>query len=178
MKNNRWRLLPLVIFAGLAVFLWRGLSLEPQKLPAAQLGKNLPSFELPTLGDERERFTESLFSGKTVLLNVWASWCSSCTDEQAFLMQLAGQGMPIFGLNYRDNTVQAKRWLDVWGNPYQSVGEDPAGSLALDLGVYGTPETFLIDAQGIIRYRHVGVLDEQSWKKEFLPRIEQLEKKS
>jgi cytochrome c biogenesis protein CcmG/thiol:disulfide interchange protein DsbE len=174
MKTLYWRLLPLIVFTLLVGFFWRGLSLEPQKLPSVQLGKPLPDFKLPMLGEEKI-FRTSSMQGRVTLLNVWASWCSACVDEQVFLMRLSRESVPIYGLNYKDNTENARRWLSDWGNPYQAIGEDRDGIVAIDLGVYGAPETFLIDKQGIIRYRHVGVLDEATWKSDFLPRIKQLE---
>ncbi|KTC81330.1 DsbE family thiol:disulfide interchange protein [Legionella brunensis] len=168
-----WRLFPLIIFAALVVFLWRGLSLEPQTLPSAQIGKLLPDFQLTTLGNE-QLLTPEIFRGQVVLLNVWASWCSACVEEQVFLMRLSREGVPIYGLNYKDDTNNAKRWLNEWGNPYRAIGEDHEGKLAIDLGVYGAPETFLIDKKGVIRYRHVGILDEKAWSAEFLPQMKLL----
>lgn len=174
MKTSYWRLLPLAFFAVLVLFLWRGLSLEPQKLPSVQLGKPLVDFQLPGLGDT-QLFTPRIMQGQIALLNVWASWCAACIEEQVFMMQLAREGMPIYGLNYKDTTENAQSWLKEWGNPYQAIGEDKEGKVAIDLGVYGTPETFLIDRKGIIRYKHIGILDEKSWEKDFLPRIRQLQ---
>lgn len=174
MKTLHWRLLPLAIFVVLVIFLWRGLSLDPQKLPSAQLGKALPQFQLPLLG-ENKLFNLKDMQGQVVLLNVWASWCAACVEEQVFLMKLARETVPIYGLNYKDNTENAQQWLKEWGNPYQAIAEDKEGRVAIDLGVYGAPETFLIDKKGVIRFRHVGVLDESSWTTDFLPRIKQLQ---
>lgn len=177
MKTLYWRLLPLAVFVLLIFFFWRGLSLEPQKLPSVQLGKPLPDFKLPALGSEKT-FTSKAMQGRIVLLNVWASWCGSCAEEQKFLMQLSRGDVPIYGLNYKDKTENASRWLDEWGNPYQAIGEDREGKVAIDLGVYGTPETFLIDQAGIIRYRYAGILNEKVWQTDFLPRIQQLQAKA
>ncbi|MBA3536349.1 MAG: DsbE family thiol:disulfide interchange protein [Tatlockia sp.] len=174
MKTLYWRLIPLVIFASLGFFFWRGLSLDPQRLPSTQLGKSLPDFKLQMLGDKKF-FTPAAMHGKVVLLNVWASWCAACVDEQVFLMKLSRESVPIYGLNYKDKTENASRWLSEWGNPYLGIGEDKEGKVAIDLGVYGAPETFLIDKQGIIRYRHVGGINENIWKTDFLPRIQQLQ---
>ncbi|WP_019216519.1 DsbE family thiol:disulfide interchange protein [Legionella tunisiensis] len=168
MKALYWRLIPLVVFVLLVVFLWRGLGLEPQNLPSVQIGKGLPKFQLSTL-DQDQLLTPQLMRGRVVLLNVWASWCAACTDEQVFLLRLAREGVPIYGLNYKDSSENAKQWLTEWGNPYQAVGEDKTGKVAIDLGVYGAPETFLIDKKGIIRYRHVGILDEKTWQSDFVP---------
>ena len=166
---SKWRLIPLVIFAGLSVFLWRGLSLDPQDLPSVQIGRRLPDFSLPVLGHKGQTLKFSSLNDNLFLLNVWASWCAACMEEQVFLLQLARDGIPIYGLNYKDSPKAALKWLRDWGNPFRQVGIDRKGKAAIDLGVYGAPETFLIDKQGIIRLRHVGILDEKIWKNEFLP---------
>lgn len=170
MKIYLWRLIPLFLFALLLYFFWQGLSLEPQKLPSVQINKPLPQFELNQLG-KKEPFTNQSMHHEFALINVWASWCAACVEEEVFLMQLAREGVVIYGLNYKDSTENAEKWLKEWGNPYRAIAEDKKGKVAIDLGVYGAPETFLIDKKGIIRYRHIGVLDEQSWKKHFLPLI-------
>jgi len=175
MKAVYWRLIPLLIFGLLVFFLWRGLSLDPKSLPSVQIGKPLPEFELSILGKKNVQFTPSALRGQVTLLNVWASWCAACTDEQVFLLQLAREGMPIYGLNYKDNPDNALQWLVEWGNPYQLIGSDIDGKVAIDLGVYGAPETFLLDKSGVIRYRHAGVIDAAVWADEFLPRIKKLE---
>lgn len=174
--KSPWRLIPVGMFVLLAVFLWRGLYLEPQKLPSTQIGHALPAFNLPLLGNNGQVLTPDMMQGQFALVNVWASWCAACIDEQVFLLNLAKQNVPIYGINYKDNSANAEQWLREWGNPYRMVGEDKHGETAIDLGVYGAPETFLVDAQGIIQYRHAGILDEASWQKEFLPRIEALRK--
>lgn len=173
-----WRLVPFLMFVMLVLFFWRGLSLDPQKLPSSQLGRPLPAFRLAVLGQDQKIMTPMNLQGHIALLNVWASWCSACTEEQVFLMQLAKEGVPIYGLNYKDNTENALKWLTEWGNPYRMVAEDRQGQAAIDLGVYGAPETFLVDSKGIIQYRHVGILDEDSWRTAFLPRIAKLEAQS
>lgn len=173
MKSLYWRIIPFVVFLMLVIFFARGLSLDPQRLPSVKLGKALPAFRLPIVGDEQSVLTPADLHGQVVLLNVWASWCAACTDEQLFLLQLAREGVVIYGLNYKDNPGDAKKWLSEWGNPYRLIGSDIEGKTAIDLGVYGAPETFLVDKAGIIRYRHVGVLNALIWKKEFLPLIRQ-----
>ncbi len=176
MKAIHWRIIPLIVFVLLVIFLGRGLSLDPQHLPSAQLGKPLPQFRLPTLGgDEQTDLTPTVLHGQVALLNVWASWCAACTDEQFFLLQLAREGVAIYGLNYKDNIEDAKKWLAEWGNPYRLVGADLDGRVAIDLGVYGAPETFLVDKEGMIRYRHVGVLNAMIWQRDFLPLMKTLE---
>lgn len=174
MKPLHWRLAPFFIFIVLAMLFWRGLELEPRKLPSTQIGKPVPGFKVNTLdGDE---LTSYSLKGSISLLNVWASWCMACADEQVVLMRLAGQGVVIYGLNYKDTSDNAKQWLTEWGNPYKKIGEDADGAVAINLGVYGAPETFLIDKRGIIRYRHVGPMTVSVWEKEFLPRVHALEK--
>ena len=178
MKRHVTRFVPLVLFILLAVFLWRGLSLDPRALPLARLNKPLPEFHVPVLAKADDFFTPNAMRGRVVLLNVWASWCAACIDEQAFLLELSHRGVPIFGLGYKDEVKAASKWLSEWGNPYQIIGEDFDGKVAIDLGVYGAPETFLIDKAGIIRYRHAGPLTKLVWQKEFLPRMQQWEAKA
>lgn len=175
MTITPWRLVPLIVFTLLLVFFWHALSLDPHKLPSTQLNKQLPPFQLSILGDSQLVLTDHMLKGQVSLLNVWASWCEACSQEQVFLMELARSGVVIYGLNYKDTSNSAIAWLDEWGNPYQLIGQDINGQVSMDLGVYGTPETFLIDKAGIVRYRHVGLLTVNDWKREFLPRIHALE---
>ncbi len=175
MKLSLFRIVPFVLFLFLVFFLMRGLSLNPHKLPSTKIGQVLPTFHMPRLLDESKEVTDTFFRGRVHLINVWASWCEACVDEQFFLMQLKAQGIPIFGINYKDKPTDAIEWLNVYGNPYEIVAEDKEGKLAIDLGVYGTPETFLVEKTGRIQFRHVGILTESIWKDEFLPRIKKLE---
>ncbi len=158
------RFVPLLIFFILGAFFLKGLSLNAQDVPSVKIGQQLPAFALPKLDDGQLQSSESL-KGRIVILNVWASWCEVCNEEQAFLMTLAKQGVPIYGLNYKDKPHAAKKWLVRWGNPYIWSVSDKAGRVALDLGVYGAPETFLIDEKGIIRYRHAGAMTPEVWHK-------------
>lgn len=170
-----WRFLPGLVFVLLGLILWRGLFLHPQQLPSMKVGQTIPAFKLPEL--EKGEFNSSqLYStAKSIngyaLLNVWASWCDACAQEQAFMMTLAKQGIPIFGLNYKDEVEHAKIWLNTWGNPYRAVGVDGDGEVAIELGVYGTPETFLIGPTGKILYRHPGLLTAEIWKMYFEPKM-------
>lgn len=175
MKVTVWRIIPIVLFMVLSVFLWRGLSLNPHDLPSVQIGKAVPEFTLPQLQNPESTFSSKQIRDQVVLLNVWASWCSACTDEQVFMLQLARAGVPIYGLNYKDHSEDALRWLAQWGNPYKLVFQDRDGLAAIDLGVYGAPETFVIDKKGIIRYRHAGVMNQELWQKEIQPLMSQLE---
>jgi cytochrome c biogenesis protein CcmG/thiol:disulfide interchange protein DsbE len=178
MKINAWRLLPFLLFTTLLIFLWKGLSLNPHELPSTRVGQSIPWFKLPVLGDKTQVLTPMSFRGKIVVLNVWASWCEACTEEQAFLTQLSNQGIAMYGLNYKDTTQHAQAWLSEWGNPYLMIGEDVQGHAAIDLGVYGAPESFLIDKDGVIVYRHVGILTPSIWQQKFAPIIKRLEGRS
>jgi cytochrome c biogenesis protein CcmG/thiol:disulfide interchange protein DsbE len=175
MQQLSWRIIPFIIFIGLVFFLGRGLFLDPQILPSAQIGKSIPNFELPQLFKPQHLFKNNSFKNQVVFFNVWASWCVACSQEQVLLLKLASEGVPIYGLNYQDDPKAAKQWLAIWGNPYRMIGSDSKGRLAIDLGVYGAPETFLIDKKGIIRYKHVGILTESIWSKKILPMKQILE---
>jgi cytochrome c biogenesis protein CcmG/thiol:disulfide interchange protein DsbE len=175
MKTIGWKILPILLFLAISVFLWRGLSLDPRHLPSVQIGKTLPEFVLPELKKPEELIHSTQLRGQVILLNVWASWCYVCIEEQVFLMQLAREGVPIYGLNYKDNTQDALNWLAQWGNPYQRIFSDIRGTAAIDLGVYGAPETFVIDKKGIIRYRVAGAVTKELWQKELMPLMSQLE---
>jgi len=166
--------IPLLAFAVLLYFLTQGLSNDPRLLPSALIDRPLPAFSLPDLQPPHASLTVADLRGEVALLNVWATWCPSCYDEHDKLLELAASGVPIFGLNYKDERNEALALLDRLGNPYRRVVEDVGGQLGLDLGVYGAPETYLLDASGTVRYRHVGVVTDQVWKQQFLPRIDLL----
>ncbi|TAL65484.1 MAG: DsbE family thiol:disulfide interchange protein [Legionella sp.] len=178
MKKLDWRVLPIVLFMLLSVFLWRGLSSDPHHLPSVQIGKPLPVFDLAQLQNPQLRWTSHDVPRQVWLLNVWASWCQACNEEQVMLLQLAQAGVPIYGLNYKDKADEALAWLKEWGNPYRMIIQDPEGKTAIDLGVYGAPESFVIDKQGIIRYRHVGVMNQQVWTQTIAPLMKQLEQQA
>jgi len=165
--------IPLGIFVVLAGFLLRGLQLDPQALPSALIDRPLPPFELPELRSG-EMLTAESVTGEVALLNVWATWCASCRVEHPFLTSLADAGVPIYGINYKDSDAKALGWLQQLGDPYRLNIVDAEGSLGLDLGVYGAPETYVLDANGIIRYRHVGVVDAQVWKDILEPIVQEL----
>ena len=155
--------LPLLLFVVLAGFLYRGLSLDPMNLPSALIDRPLPDFTLTALADGGVLRRADVI-GEAALFNVWATWCISCRVEHPYLQQLAATGVPIFGINYKDEDDAARRWLSELGNPYRVNIVDKEGTLGVDLGVYGAPETYLVDAGGVIRYRHVGVVDERVWR--------------
>lgn len=161
---RRWMLLaPLVLFLGMAALLYRGLYLDPSELPSALIGKPFPEFSLPAVQGGAPLTRASLL-GKPALVNVWGTWCVACRVEHPVLTKLAQQGVVIYGVNYKDINADALKWLKEFHDPYQLNINDEAGSLGLNLGVYGAPETFLIDAKGVIRYKHVGVIDETVWR--------------
>ena len=166
--NSPWVFLPLLGFILLAVLLASGLGRDPQELPSALVGKPVPACSLSSLLTE-ETVTEASLTGRWQLLNVWATWCPTCHVEHPFLLALAAQGVPIAGLNYKDETPAARQYLANLGNPFTHVIVDADGQLGLDLGVYGAPETFLINPQGEIVLRHAGDLNERVWKEKFLP---------
>ncbi|MEM8562922.1 MAG: DsbE family thiol:disulfide interchange protein [Pseudomonadota bacterium] len=155
--------LPLLLFVALALFLFRGLSLDPQAMPSALIDQPLPAFNLPALG-KNTQITRDDVLGEVALMNVWATWCVSCRVEHPYLLQLSDSGIPIYGINYKDEDAAALRWLAELGDPYRANIVDKSGTLGIDLGVYGAPETYLVDAKGMIRYRHVGVVDERIWE--------------
>lgn len=167
--------IPLVVFLGMGVFLYKGLFLNPQKLDSALEGKPVPAFQLEVL-ESGEIVTNETLKGKVGLLNVWATWCPSCKYEHPFLMTLARQDiLPIYGINYRDERPLAIRELSREGNPYAINIFDHDGRLGLDLGVYGAPESFLIDHKGIVRYRYAGPIDRTVWQETLYPMVQELQ---
>jgi len=159
-------LLPLAIFLAVAVFLYRGLFLDPSELPSALIDKPLPEFSQPSLEDPERMLSSADFKGEAALVNVWATWCPTCRAEHEMLNQLASQGVVVYGINYKDDSEAARRWLDELGNPYRLNVEDPQGTLGINLGVYGAPETFLIDKDGVIRHKYVGAIDQRVWREQ------------
>jgi cytochrome c biogenesis protein CcmG, thiol:disulfide interchange protein DsbE len=151
--------LPLAIFLLIAFFLWRGLALNPREVPSPLIGKPVPAFSVPVLTDPAKTLTAAELRGKVYLLNVWGSWCVSCRDEHPVLVEFAKRGsIPIYGLNWKDKHEDAIAWLARFGDPYVASGVDRDGRVAIDFGVYGAPETYLIDRAGIIRFKQTGPL--------------------
>lgn len=158
--------IPLGLFFILAIFLWKGLSIDPTELPSALLGQPFPTFKVTSLKDPQKILSNVDIIGQPVLINVWATWCPSCRKEHAQLLKIAQDNkIPVIGLNYKDNQEAALNWLTQLGDPYLFNIYDDDGMLGLDLGVYGAPETYLLDKNGIIKYRHVGVITEEIWQK-------------
>jgi cytochrome c biogenesis protein CcmG/thiol:disulfide interchange protein DsbE len=165
-------LIPLVIFLSLIFLLFNGLGKDTRLLPSALMNKPVPNFSLPSLMTGEGINNESL-KGKMYLLNVWASWCPNCRIEHPMVTEFARQNIiPVYGLNYKDEEANAKAWLNQFGNPYTDILVDVDGLVGIAFGVYGAPETFLIDGQGIIRHKIVGELNPQNIQNEILPLIE------
>ena len=166
--------LPLLLFVALAILLGSRLGTDPGVLPSARLGKPMPEFSMTSLTAPDRLLSVADVKGKVSILNVWATWCISCQVEHPVLMEMARQGVPIIGVNYKDIRQAATKYLELHGDPFLFSVFDEKGDLGLDLGVYGAPETYLLDRDGNIRYRFVGVLDPQKWETELKPRYEAL----
>ncbi|HQV40567.1 MAG: DsbE family thiol:disulfide interchange protein [Moraxellaceae bacterium] len=166
---------PLLLFVGLAVLLGSRLGTDPGVLPSARLGQPMPAFSLSSLTEPDRLLSAEDFKGHVTVLNVWATWCISCQVEHPVLMEMARQGVRIVGVNYKDIREAAVKYLELHGNPFQFTVVDDSGNLGIDLGVYGAPETYLLDREGNIRYRLVGVLDLQKWETDLKPRFEALQ---
>jgi len=176
MKAMRWSI-PLAIFLVLIAFLYVGLSRDPREVPSPLIGKPAPAFALSQLHDPANTLANTDLKGKVWLLNVWASWCVSCRQEHPLLMQLAASNsVPIYGLDYKDKPDAGRAWLAQNGNPYAASVLDLDGRVGIDYGVYGVPETFLIDKEGVIRYKQIGPLTMESLKEKILPLARELQK--
>ncbi len=171
-----YKWIPLIIAIGLALVLYTAIGKDPTKLETARLNDPIPVFELSALQDESRLITQNDLKGKVFLLNVWATWCPACRSEHGYLVNLSNKGIPIVGLNYKDERPAAKAWLDRLGDPYTFNIFDPQGKLGFDLGVYGAPETYLIDKKGFVRFRHVGVVDDRVWSQTLEPLFTKLSK--
>jgi cytochrome c biogenesis protein CcmG, thiol:disulfide interchange protein DsbE len=170
-------LLPLILFLALAVFLFIGLGRDPNEIPSPLLDKPAPAFNLPQLADPQRSFKSEEMRGRVWLLNVWASWCAACRDEHPLLLELARTRLvPIYGLNYKDERRDALRWLEEFGDPYTMNLVDADGRVGIDYGVYGVPETFVIDRNGVIRYKQVGPVTEDVLKNRIIPLVKELQK--
>ncbi len=170
-------LVPLGIFLVLVVFLAVGLNLNPREVPSPLIDKPAPAFELPLVKDPERMIGLADLKSDVSLFNVWASWCVSCRQEHPLLVELARRKLvAIYGLNYKDIREDALNWLRRLGDPYTASAFDADGRVGLDWGVYGVPETFVVDRQGIIRYKHIGPLTPQAWEMTLLPVIERLRK--
>ena len=170
---NRF-LLPLAAFVLLLAVLLVGLKRAPDKaiLPSPLIGKPVPQFTLPNLFDNTQPVSSESLKGRWSLVNVWGTWCVECRAEHAALLQIKQEArVPIIGIDWKDQNEDALTWLEQLGNPYQRVGTDRDGRVAIDWGVYGAPESFLISPAGTVVYKHIGAMTPEVWQREFLPRI-------
>ena len=168
-------LIPIGLFVLLGALLGYGLKLDPRKIPSPLINKPLPAFNLPTLEDPKKFITHTDLRGRVVMINVWASWCVACKQEHPLLLELARRKqIPIIGLNYKDIHADASKVLETDGNPYDTVIVDASGRTGIDWGVYGVPESFILDKQGIIRYKQIGPITPEAWEKTLWPLIQKL----
>ncbi len=178
-KSNSRRvvtaLVPLALFVALVALLVFGLGNDPRKVPSPLIGKPVPAFSLPELTDPGREVSDADLRGKISLVNVWASWCTSCRAEHQALMALSEiPDFQIVGLNWKDDAATANQVLRLTGNPYDMNGYDPDNTVGIDWGVYGAPETFIVDKQGIIRYKHIGPIDRRVWEETLQPLVAQI----
>jgi cytochrome c biogenesis protein CcmG/thiol:disulfide interchange protein DsbE len=175
MKSLKF-LIPLVLFGVLALFLGAGLKLDPREVPSPLIGKPAPDFKLARLDDPAATISREDMLGKVWLLNVWASWCVACREEHPLLVEFAKRKLvPVYGLNYKDVRADGTAWLSQHGNPYQASLFDDKGKVGIDFGVYGVPETFVIDRMGVIRYKQIGPLTPEVLRDRIEPLIKSLQ---
>lgn len=168
-----WRyFVPVLASVLIGVFLFRGLFLSPSQIESPLVGQPVPAFSLPNLMNPTERIEHTDLIGRYTVLNVWAEWCNECYYEHPFLMQLAAEGVPIYGLNYKDERDAALEFLEQRGNPFVAIAEDSVGVVAIDWGIYGAPETFLIGPDGTILQKHISALTPDVWAEKFLPLLD------
>jgi len=170
-------LIPLVLFIGLVVFLAVGLNRDPHEVPSPLINKNAPAFEIPQLADSSKTFSPASMKGQVWVLNVWASWCVACREEHPVLVELAKSQMaPVIGLDYKDKREDALAMLAKQGNPYILSAFDANGRVGIDYGVYGVPETYIIDKAGVIRFKHIGPITSQILNQKIYPLVSELKK--
>jgi cytochrome c biogenesis protein CcmG/thiol:disulfide interchange protein DsbE len=170
-------ILPLALFLVLVAFLAIGLSRDPHEIPSPLVNKPAPAFVLPVLSSSQQSFKSDEMRGKVWLLNAWASWCVACREEHPLLLELSRSGVvPIYGLDYKDQPQDALAWLNEFGNPYTLVLSDADGRTGIDFGVYGVPETFVIDRNGVIRYKQIGPVTVEALEKKIIPLVKELQK--
>ncbi|OGS96150.1 MAG: thiol:disulfide interchange protein [Gallionellales bacterium RIFCSPLOWO2_02_FULL_57_47] len=171
-------ILPFIVFMIMAAFMYVGLSLDPHEVPSPLVGKAAPAFTLPQLHEPSKQFSTQDMKGKVWLFNVWASWCTACESEHAVLMELSRQNLvPIYGMDYKDKPEDGEAWLRSRGNPYVLVVSDREGRVGIDYGVYGVPETYVIDKQGVIQYKQIGPVTPENLSEKILPLIKELQAK-
>ena len=169
-----WKfVVPFAVFALLGAFLYVGLHRDPSYVPSPLIGKPAPEFKLPSLQDATYAVDSKELQGRTWVLNVWGTWCGGCRQEHETLVAISRTNtVPLIGLNWKDDPVAAQEWLRTLGNPYAVVAEDQEGRVAIDWGVYGAPETFLIGPDGKVLYKHIAPMTMDDWNREFVPRIQ------
>ena len=178
MKALRF-LIPAALFAVIAIFLLRGLDRDPRELPSPLIGKAAPAFTLPVLGDASRSWSPEAMRGKVWLMNIWGSWCAACQIEHPQLNDLARKGtVPIVGMAWKDKPQASSAWLQRFGNPYSVVISDVDGNAGIDWGVYGAPETFVVDKKGTIRFKHVGPITPELMQTRLLPLVRELQEAS
>jgi cytochrome c biogenesis protein CcmG, thiol:disulfide interchange protein DsbE len=170
-----WRfIVPVGLFAALLAFFYVGLGRDKETLPSPLIGKMAPAFELSRVEDTSQQVSTNEFAGRMYVLNVWATWCVGCRQEHGTLLEIARRNVvPIVGLDWKDELPLAQRWLSELGNPYVATAFDAEGRVAIDWGVYGAPETFLVDANGKVVHKHIGPLSIEAWDRDFMPKINQ-----
>jgi cytochrome c biogenesis protein CcmG/thiol:disulfide interchange protein DsbE len=172
---NKLLLLPLVLFIGLVAFLLVGLHRDPHEVPSPLINKPAPDFKLSQLREPNKTFSPQEMRGKVWVLNFWGTWCVACREEHPMLLEYSKTGaVPIFGVDYKDERAAAMQMLDEEGDPYSLTVSDPDGRVSIDYGVYGAPESYLIDRNGVIRFKQIGPITQDVWQKEILPRAKQL----
>ncbi|MEE9331273.1 MAG: DsbE family thiol:disulfide interchange protein [Methylophilaceae bacterium] len=168
-------IIPLLLFFVLVGFLGKGLFLNPREVPSPLIGKPAPTFTAPVLGDATQSFSTEEMKGKVWMLNMWASWCAACRDEHPLLVEMLKHDIPLYGLAYKDIEADALKVLEVMGNPYIVTADDADGTIGIDYGVYGVPETYVIDKAGIIRYKQIGPITPKDLREKILPLLEELQ---
>ncbi|HTR58981.1 MAG TPA: DsbE family thiol:disulfide interchange protein [Casimicrobiaceae bacterium] len=176
MKTFRWSI-PLAVFIVLLAFLWVGLGRDPREVPSPLIGKSAPAFRLAKLHAPGETLSNTDLKGRVWLLNVWASWCVSCRVEHPLLVELAKSNIvPVYGLDYKDDPEAGRGWLAKNGDPYTASIVDRDGRVGIDYGVYGVPESFLIDKSGVIRYKQIGPITSEALQEKILPLVRELQR--
>ena len=169
------KFIPISLFVVLVGFLYVGLDLDPKKLPSPLIGKKFPEMVINDFATGQEFKSTEYLKGKVSMVNVWASWCITCRAEQAMINKISQENnINMVGINYKDEKKDALQYLDILGNAYDSIIYDRDGKLGLELGVYATPETFIVDKNGIIQYKHIGEITFQNWEKVILPKVQEL----
>jgi cytochrome c biogenesis protein CcmG, thiol:disulfide interchange protein DsbE len=168
-------LVPLALFFVMVGFLAKGLFLDPHEVPSPLIGKPAPAFTAPILGETDKHFSVAEMKGKVWLLNMWASWCEACKVEHPLLVEMKDHAIPLFGMAYKDTDTESQAVLNAMGNPYQITATDADGKIGIDYGVYGVPETYIIDKKGIIRYKQIGPITPDALRDKILPLLKELE---